>query len=784
MLRATIGVDARTFDYPDSLARGIGHYALNHLQSLCECRPDWRFICYTEFPEPPAALKRLEGRANVHFREAAAFEPSQVDLVHLCDPMGFHFGYDSPFGAFRAAGRMSLTFYDLIPLHLYFPSWSELMRRLYRRRLAQCIDSGATCLAISAFTAEDLIRHTGIAAERVKVILAGLNTASAASPTPLPPFSDTLVRLGVERPYFLHVGALDPHKNFETTLSAFRALRRETTAQLVVVGDRSGALARTAAQCAAQGWRDVIFTGFIPRGDLENLYRGAAALVCMSRLEGFGFPVLEAMARGCPVIASRAASIPEVAGDAAVLLPPSDAAGLLRAMRELLSDPSRAANMRRKGLARASLFSWERTGQMTLSVWEELLAAPRAPKGRPAAAPPAARVAPPENAPLRVILDISVLGLSRLYESSRTGVFRVVESLARGLAQSPEVSLLFCSTQHLTEKAPDTLAACRRYLDGAPDLQKIPFVAGDLPEADIYHSPFHAIPESARRYRRFLTVHDLIPLRRPELFRSLAAENIRRLFACLDADVHLFCTSRATQEEIHRLLRAGEERVHIVPLAADPRRFHPCGDRRRIEEVLRRYGLPEKRPYFLSLGTIEPRKNLKTVLEAFGRLAGGGAGDPMLVLAGTPGWEVESLIDAVRSDPRLRGRIAFTGFVADEDLAALYSGALAFIYLSLGEGFGLPPLEAMQCGVPVVVSDRPALPEVTGEAAIQLDPSNVEGLRLALNEIACNAELREEMSQRSLKQAARFSWDRFIRKTLDVYRQSMQAHEVRSRPAA
>jgi glycosyltransferase involved in cell wall biosynthesis len=138
--------------------------------------------------------------------------------------------------------------------------------------------------------------------------------------------------------------------------------------------------------------------------------------------------------------------------------------------------------------------------------------------------------------------------------------------------------------------------------------------------------------------------------------------------------------------------------------------------------VLRRYGIPERNPYFLCLGTIEPRKNLDGVLRAFARLA---AAERVpgchLVVVGTRGWGVEKILRTLQENTALNGRVVLTGFVADRDLAAIYSGALAFLYLSHYEGFGLPPLEAMHCGTPVIVGDNSAMPEVVGDAGIRLD---------------------------------------------------------------
>jgi glycosyltransferase involved in cell wall biosynthesis len=782
MTSVTIAVDARTFYYEDSLARGIGHYSRHHLEALAALRPDWRFTCYGETSAIPSSLQALARRSNVDFHCADDFDPDEADIIHLCDPMGVQRGFDAPLRVFRGGKRYTATFYDLIPLHLYFRAWDEPLRRQYLSRLEQCVNSGATFLAISAYTGMDLIRQTRVCPERVKVIMAGLNTRAAHETASPDRDAEILARFGIRSPFFLHVGALDPHKNFETSAAAFKECRRRIDAQLVVVGQKAGALARMAEHCRAKGQPDIVFTGYIQRRELDILYREAVALLFMSRFEGFGFPVLEAMAAGCPVITSNATSIAEVAGDAAVLLEPGDVAGVCRAMLELVDRPEAAETLRRKGLRQAAGFSWERTAEKTLAAWEELLLQPPLLRKKPAASTGSENgVQAASGRPMRVLLDVSVLGLSLLYESSKTGVYRVVENLARGLASVPQVALTFCSTQHLTEKAPHTLHACRRYLESSRELRSVPFCAGELPEADLFHSPFHALPDAARRFQRFLTVHDLIPWLHPELFAGKAANPVRSLFDRLDPRDRFLCTSRSAQGDLCRHLGVSEDRVHLAPLAADEVLFHPCRDLPTIDRVLRRYGIPERSPYFLSLGTIEPRKNLEGVLRAFARLAAAGRVPGChLVLVGTRGWGVEGILRTLQENAVLKGRVILTGFVADRDLAALYSGALAFLYLSHYEGFGLPPLEAMRCGTPVIVADNSAMPEVTGDSGIRLESRDVDGIALAMNEVAVNAELRAEMSLRSLRRAAQFSWRRFIDQTLAAYQAALPGGALRA----
>ncbi len=377
---------------------------------------------------------------------------------------------------------------------------------------------------------------------------------------------------------------------------------------------------------------------------------------------------------------------------------------------------------------------------------------------------------------IRVMLDISVLGLSRLYESAKTGVFRVVENLAHGLASSPEIELSFCSTQHLTEHAPDTSRACQNYLAANPYLRHVPFHATDLPKVDIFHSPFHALPDSTLGLRRFLTVYDLIAVLYPEMFQGKVVNSLPRILASLNPDDRFICISHATKQDVCQHLGVIPDRAYVTHLAANPVFFYPCNDNQQINMIRSRYAIPLNAQYLLSLCTLEPRKNVDHVIRSFSRLvAKGVCPELMLVLVGTKGWNFEGVLREIESQPLLRSRIILTGFVPDCDLAALYSGALAFAYMSRYEGFGLPPLEAMQCGVPVITSNTSSLPEVVGDAGIMLDPDDQEGLCNAIEELYENQTLRRYLSIQSIKQSSRFSWDRCVKETIMAYKSACSA---------
>jgi glycosyltransferase involved in cell wall biosynthesis len=231
--------------------------------------------------------------------------------------------------------------------------------------------------------------------------------------------------------------------------------------------------------------------------------------------------------------------------------------------------------------------------------------------------------------------------------------------------------------------------------------------------------------------------------------------------------------SKASRQDILTHLGLVPERVHAVPLAAaDSYNPEPCPDERGIRT---RYGLPER--YVLYLGGFDVRKNLATVLGTY-RWVGPALGESCpLVIAG----KLPERDTAFTPDPRRlmgeegvdEGLVHFSGFVKETDKPALYRGAVAFIFPSLYEGFGLPPLEALACGTPVVASNATSLPEVVGDAGVLLSPFDAEGMAGALIRLATDEGFHVEMSRRALDQAARFSWDRTARATLRAYQEAL-----------
>jgi len=286
---------------------------------------------------------------------------------------------------------------------------------------------------------------------------------------------------------------------------------------------------------------------------------------------------------------------------------------------------------------------------------------------------------------------------------------------------------------------------------------------------DVLFVPAHVLPLIHPR-RSVVTVHDLGYLHYPEAHRAADRRyldwstrwNGRQATAVL-AD------SQATKDNLVRAYGVDPGRVHVVYLGRDEA-FGPVRDADQIAHVRERYGIAGR--YFLYVGTLQPRKNLARVIDAFAALAGNPAlvptlSDVQLVLAGKRGWLYDDLFAQV-TRLGLASRVVFPGYVEEADLPALLSGALALVFPSLYEGFGIPVLEAGACGVPVITSNTSSLPEVAGDAALLVDPHDVDAIADAMVRIATDAELRAELDRRGQENVKRFSWEKCARETLAV----------------
>jgi glycosyltransferase involved in cell wall biosynthesis len=227
--------------------------------------------------------------------------------------------------------------------------------------------------------------------------------------------------------------------------------------------------------------------------------------------------------------------------------------------------------------------------------------------------------------------------------------------------------------------------------------------------------------------------------------------------------------SEHTRRDIIETYGINPQRVTAIPLAA-PDHFGPIIDNRELQRVRHNYGIDGD--YILSVSSIQPRKNLARLVRAYASLRGDGSADklPKLVLVGKRAWLYDETLRAL-DETNVKDAVILTGYVPDSDLRALYSDALCFVYPSYFEGFGLPPLEAMKCGAPVIVGNRTSLPEVVGDAALTVDPFEVDAIAGAIRNLINDSALRRELSVKGQARAQEFNWRDTARKTLAVYKE-------------
>ncbi len=329
-----------------------------------------------------------------------------------------------------------------------------------------------------------------------------------------------------------------------------------------------------------------------------------------------------------------------------------------------------------------------------------------------------------------------------------------------------------------------------RVLDTCSQLFNWPKIDKFLGEVDVFFSP-HFLPIAvSKNCKRMITFHDLSFKQYPQFFSTS-----RRIWHFLTfpklqakrAD-KILADSFSTKEDLVDVYNIDPRKIEVVHLGIK-HNFKPISkENPKIKQVIRKYNLPEN--FILYFGTIEPRKNLISLIKAFELLKRKSLGsslettwkgfegvvkgkqknkfdDLKLVIAGSKGWIYKQIFKKVKSSV-FKQDIIFTGFIEDEDKPYLYNSANAFIYPSFFEGFGFPPLEAMACGVPTIVSNTSSLPEVVGKGAIMVDPYKIEELSYVIGKVLEDKELRGDLISKGLKRAKQFDWNNTAKNILDV----------------
>ena len=379
---------------------------------------------------------------------------------------------------------------------------------------------------------------------------------------------------------------------------------------------------------------------------------------------------------------------------------------------------------------------------------------------------------------MRIALNAQLLSSAASYRSA--GINRVLQHLLTELPAVPgdEEYLVYAPAGEANRRLLSVPRVRRRLtrlpVDRPP--VRIAWEQTVLPlellreRADLLHALGFVSP-FAWRGKAVVTVYDLSFLRFPEVFNrsnrfylgTFTPRSLRR------AD-RVITISESTRQDVIDLCGVAPERVTPILLAADER-FTPASPEA-VAAFRERHGLPER--YILYMGTLEPRKNVETLVKAYARLREQGSDDHILVLAGGKGWQYDSIFEQVRA-LGLTDSVRFPGFVPADEQALWYSSATVFAFPSRYEGFGLPLLEAMACGTPVVSSWASSLPEVVGDAGLLVDPSDADGLCGALRTLMEDEPQRQAFAAAGLVRARTFSWQRMASETVQVYREVLQS---------
>lgn len=420
---------------------------------------------------------------------------------------------------------------------------------------------------------------------------------------------------------------------------------------------------------------------------------------------------------------------------------------------------------------------------------------------------------------LDVVLDGAILGVSAIYPSQRAGIWRFLREWMAELARRPEVRLhlvssgraawnelaleharredsFFSEVPHQWHPRRGAFPPWRRLQSRAARtafrwggahlsptakagiLQALQPGLGRIPSpvpGGVYHSPYHALPAgSSGAAVRSLTIHDLIPVLFPQWFDDTTP--FRKALASVGPDDLVFADSASTRDDAVRHLGIDPERVHVAyPGVSAGFRQRP---REECRAQLSRLGIPPVR-FLLAVGTLEPRKNLAALLEAFARIARQpGQDDLHLVLTGARGWKNEVFDATLARLGDLRSRVIATGFLAEADLPLLYGACEAFVYPSLYEGFGLPVVEAQACGAAVVCVANSSQPEVAGEVSLLAAEGSPSALAAAVGQILSSPESLSARRVAGPGQAARFTWSRCV----DAYIEGWRGEQERRRP--
>lgn len=781
--RMSVVLDGRSVG---SRMDGISLYTSNLLRALARLKQAPKVHCLSN---DPVTLEKLLGlHQNVTFTPCDV-APGDLRRESECIPLEIRKAGAELFHGPAFAIPPGMPVPSVVTIHdLAFVLHPEWYPPHFVRHLTQVCEESITLAAgvivNSDHTKRDLVARYPNAAAKTRRVYEALPVELGA-PVEQSFAEGIKTKYGKDASFILSVGVQQRRKNAVGLLRAFARMRQTTklAQKLVLVGgsecedpDLSGTILSLNLES------EVILTGHLPKAALAVLYQTAALFVYPSLYEGFGFPPLEAMAAGVPVVCSDRASLPEVVGRAARLVDPSNTDLLASAMAEILLDRELREDLVRRGRERVGEFSWDKVAEETFALYEECLrpiwrltetrgesttllvgkassVRPSNPASRSdritrvaAAGTPSLqvqRMSPVRHRKSRprIAIDARLVGagsmgtgkytrelLSALFSKDREAEYVLIGPEGSGL----EALIGAAPVIQQVAAGPETL------LNPSWEQFSLP---SHLLGCDLYFSPTGIVPV-ARPCKAVCVVHDLGFLDHPGHYEAALRE-------------HLSCWVRNSCRSSDRLVAVSEfTRSRVVHHYQVPGKYidvvhHGRPSNRSSRTKSRLKGRHEE--YVLCVSSFEPNKNLSALIAAFVQVASGWPG--RLVLAGRRGRDLDALRN-IASESALSHRIEFVVDADDRRIEGLYDGASLFVFPSLYEGFGLPLLEAMAVGVPVITSRKASCPEVAGEGALLVDDPSPDHLARAMKEVLGDDSMKIALGRAAYERAKQFSWDK------------------------
>ncbi|MGF6599986.1 glycosyltransferase involved in cell wall biosynthesis [Paraburkholderia sp. GAS448] len=746
------------------------------------------------FSAPPLNIHRdiddWRGRAAALVREYAVAE-LEPDLVHI----GSLFeGYmDNAITSVKALGPellTAVTLYDLIP----FVNPGTYLRddgvRKYYYDKIEGLKRADLLLAISEYCGEEAERELGIPRERIFNISSAVSESFRRLELSEPERHALNRRFGIERPFVMTTGIVEPRKNLEGLIAAYAMLppelRRSYQLFMVCQATESNCTRlRELAESKGLAPDELVLAGYVSDDDLVALYNLCHLFVFPSLHEGFGLPALEAMACGAAVIGSSATSIPEVIGRDDALFDPLNLPQMSALMQRALSDTEFWRSLRAHAATQVEKFSWDSTGRRALRGFEDAFAHRRDGGDREGASctSRSGSTLTPADVRYRTLIDAVtsldlpasdvdylatadaiaanqrvgrvpqlLVDVSVLCEhDAKSGIQRVTRAILLQLMKSPpagwqvrpvrldrgEARYRYANrfSRSLNDGARETVVGEDEWLDSQQGdvFLGLDLVADRIPQVQDWFAA-----QRRRGVRIYFVVYDLLPVLRPEWFHEGIA-------GCFPAWVRTIATvsdgligiSRAVADDLHRwldaasLARLNDLKLGYFHLGADIGSSQPslglAADADRILSELR------ANPTLLMVGTVEPRKGHAQALAAFEQLWAANV-NVNLAIVGKAGWGLNGFADRLEQHPELNRHLFWLQGISDEYLEQVYGASSCLLAASFGEGFGLPLIEGAQKGLPIIARELPIFREVAGEHALYFDGDSAGVLAEAVQE--------------------------------------------------